>query len=81
MCSCAGPLCEEPLWGVAFELEVRLQQQQQQQGQGGAAEGGEVTAGPADLTGWSSRLDLQEDVYGPFSGQVGTNKRAMQSLP
>ncbi|EFJ51620.1 hypothetical protein VOLCADRAFT_56931, partial [Volvox carteri f. nagariensis] len=25
----SGPLCEEPLWGVAFELEVRLQQPQQ----------------------------------------------------
>ncbi len=62
---------------MAFELEVRLQQQQQQQGQGGQADGGAAEGGSGDLTGWSSRLDLQEDVYGPFSGQVGRGEVAL----
>jgi hypothetical protein len=48
----AGPLCDEPLWGVLFEFEARLH----------------LTPGEA---GGQLRLDLQEDVYGPFSGQVG----------
>ncbi|GLC55413.1 hypothetical protein PLESTB_000984700 [Pleodorina starrii] len=100
----SGPLCEEPLWGVAFELEVRLQQPQQPQQQPGGVSGagstqdaeaaqanggsgsgqqqqpatpngGESSAsgsGSASAAPWSGRLDLQEDVYGPFSGQVMT---------
>jgi hypothetical protein len=47
----AGPLCEEPLWGVAIEMEVRL----------AVRDGG--------------TLELQEDVYGPFSGQVSQGRR------
>lgn len=50
----SGPLCDEPMWGVAFELELRLSLPP-------GASGQEATALP----------DLQEDVYGPFSGQVG----------
>ncbi|PNW73585.1 hypothetical protein CHLRE_13g564950v5 [Chlamydomonas reinhardtii] len=75
----SGPLCEEPLWGVAFELEVRLQQPASSQG---AAAGGDEAAAAADggadgasasaAADWASRLELQEDVYGPFSGQVMT---------
>jgi len=51
LATAAGPLCEEPLWGVAFEVEVRV-----------AAPGG----------GDGGALELQEEVYGPFSGQVMT---------
>lgn len=48
----AGPLCMEPMWGIAFEVEAKLQ--------------------------WPIRmlddnhphLQLGEDVYGPFFGQV-----------
>ncbi|KAG2443951.1 hypothetical protein HXX76_002290 [Chlamydomonas incerta] len=75
----SGPLCEEPLWGVAFELEVQLQQPASSSSQG--AGGDEAAAAAADggadgvsgsEAGWASRLELQEDVYGPFSGQVMT---------
>lgn len=51
LATAAGPLCEEPVWGVAYEVEVHV-----------AAPGGAVPEGG---------LELQEDVYGPFSGQVG----------
>ncbi|KAG2439846.1 hypothetical protein HYH02_010478 [Chlamydomonas schloesseri] len=86
----SGPLCEEPLWGVAFELEVRLQQPASSSSSSAAAAVGAgddaaaaaaAAAAPADGgadgasssdAGWASRLELQEDVYGPFSGQVMT---------
>ncbi|GIL84225.1 hypothetical protein Vretifemale_12915, partial [Volvox reticuliferus] len=93
----SGPLCEEPLWGVAFELEVRLVQPQQQQQAGPSLDGdspqtntgggtglglaaGSVSQGftaaiggpDSETPSWSGRLELQEDVYGPFSGQVMT---------
>lgn len=56
MATAAGPLCEEPMWGVAFEVDVRLN----------------VPAGGGEAAGGSGReLALQEEVYGPFSGQVG----------
>lgn len=58
----AGPMCDEPLWGVVFELEVRLNLPAQEST---AHQGGLV-----DDFGLSA-IDLQEDVYGPFSGQVG----------
>jgi ribosome assembly protein 1 len=36
LATAAGPLCDEPMWGVAFEVEARLNlgdaQQHQQQG-------------------------------------------------
>lgn len=50
MATSAGPLCEEPMWGVVLELEARLSALVSEQG------------GP--------RVELQEEVYGPFSGQV-----------
>jgi ribosome assembly protein 1 len=63
LAAAAGPLCEEPLWGVAFEVEARL-----------------VLPPPSSADAPSSfprplpppdQL-LQEDVYGPFTGQVVT---------
>ncbi|KAG2498450.1 hypothetical protein HYH03_003706 [Edaphochlamys debaryana] len=69
----SGPLCEEPLWGVAFELEVRLQATQPQAGAQAEGEGANGADGAAaGPHGWMGRLELQEDVYGPFSGQVMT---------
>ena len=47
----AGPLCDEPMWGMAFEVEVRLNVPE-----------GEENPG---------NVNLAEEVYGPFSGQVG----------
>ncbi|PNH11683.1 Elongation factor Tu GTP-binding domain-containing protein 1, partial [Tetrabaena socialis] len=75
----SGPLCEEPLWGVAFELDVRLIQQPGQAQQAGSvpgSDGGEARGGGGEATTWSGRLDLQEEVYGPFSGQVMTTVAA-----
>ncbi|GMH33552.1 hypothetical protein BSKO_01386 [Bryopsis sp. KO-2023] len=50
----AGPLCMEPMWGVAFEVEAKLFYP--------------IRNGAEEET----RLDLGEDVYGPFFGQVMT---------
>ncbi|KAF5828041.1 hypothetical protein DUNSADRAFT_18295 [Dunaliella salina] len=73
----AGPLCEEPMWGVAFELDARLilpppappTAQASRPREGGATtqqEDGEASSvNPV-------HAELQEDVYGPFSGQVMT---------
>ncbi len=52
LASAAGPLCDEPMWGLAFEIEARLN----------------VQCGPG---GGGGELSLEEDVYGPFTGQVG----------
>jgi hypothetical protein len=60
MATGAGPLCEEPMWGVALELEARMCLTSR------AAPGASDTAAGE---GWV--VELQEDVYGPFSGQVG----------
>jgi ribosome assembly protein 1 len=51
LATAAGPLCDEPMWGIAFEVEARLN----------VAEG-------EDNPG---NVNLAEEVYGPFSGQVG----------
>ncbi|MEW5312778.1 MAG: hypothetical protein WDW38_004386 [Sanguina aurantia] len=61
MATAAGPLCDEPLWGVAFEVDVRLQ--------GAGLGGGDRAEGPATV---GLNLDLGEEMYGPFSGQVMT---------
>lgn len=46
----AGPLCDEAMWGMAFEVEVRLN----------------VPEGDDN----PGSVNLAEEVYGPFSGQV-----------
>jgi ribosome assembly protein 1 len=56
----AGPLCDEAMWGVVFELEVRL-----------LLPAAQAAAAAAAAAGGGSGLDLAESVYGPFSGQVG----------
>ena len=52
------------MWGVALDLEVRL-----------CVFGAERASMTSDGTDPSAaaggRVELQEDVYGPFSGQVG----------
>lgn len=48
----AGPLCMEPMWGVAFEVETKL------------------LCPVRNNEDEEMCLDLGEDVYGPFSGQV-----------
>lgn len=50
LASAAGPLCDEPMWGIAFEVEARLNVPE-----------GEDNPG---------NVNLAEEVYGPFSGQV-----------
>ena len=57
LAAAAGPLCDEPLWGLAFQVEARLNLPP-------AGEGGGSAAAAA------ASLQLAEDVYGPFSGQV-----------
>ena len=65
-------MCEEPMWGVVLELEVRLGLSVNAPGVPGAAadgagNGGEAAAASSE----EAQVELQEDVYGPFSGQVG----------
>lgn len=67
LASAAGPLCDEPLWGVAFAVEARLNLPP---GCGGGSGGGGDTA-----TSAAASLALSEDVYGPFSGQVTSAAR------
>ena len=50
LASAAGPLCDEAMWGIAFEVEARLNVPE-----------GEDNPG---------NVNLAEEVYGPFSGQV-----------
>ena len=50
LATAAGPLCDEAMWGMAFEVEVRLNVPE-----------GEDNPGS---------VNLAEEVYGPFSGQV-----------
>ena len=71
LAAAAGPLMDEPLWGVAFELEVRVRPPAGGAANGGSANGGDNGgAGGASASSGSVSFDLQEDVYGPFSGQV-----------
>ena len=55
-------MCEEPMWGVALELEARINVPCSTGG-GAAAEGKNEGASLAPV-------ELLEEVYGPFSGQV-----------
>ncbi len=65
LATAAGPLCDEPMWGLSFQIEARL------------------NINPAvvqDSTNTSTNtsvevLQLLEDVYGPFSGQITSAAR------
>lgn len=48
----AGPLCDEPLWGVAFEVEARLNLGEGESA-GGAINLGEELYGPLSGQVWS----------------------------
>jgi hypothetical protein len=50
------------MWGVMLEVDARLNSSSTAATAGGTGEGGSS----AEVV-----LELQEDVYGPFSGQVG----------
>ena len=59
LASATGPLCDEPLWGVAVQVEARLN-----------LSPAAAAAGEAGAAQEAASLQLAEDVYGPFSGQV-----------
>lgn len=63
LATAAGPLCEEPMWGLAFTIEAVLLAK----GKGVAGNGDDV-AGTVDI-GVATAVT---DQYGPFSGQVMT---------
>ena len=71
MAAAAGPLCDEPVWGVAFEVQARLE--------------GLVPVTPTDpstTTATDLLLDLPSsaaasDVYGPLVGQVAAATRSL----
>jgi len=75
MASAAGPLCNEPLWGCVFEVEARIHVTSGDTG--GTPLPGEISiAKDASHNSVAARaLSLQEDVYGPFSGQVSSAVR------
>ena len=62
MAAAAGPLCADPLWGVAFELEVAVEAASETQSNS--------KDGSSGWRGRLERLDARESVYGPLSGQV-----------
>jgi len=72
MASAAGPLCDEPVWGVAFEVSARLE--------GLAPSSAEPPAMPnlprprlLDLPASAAA----SDVYGPLVGQVAAATRSL----
>lgn len=62
LATAAGPLCEEPMWGLAFTVEAVVYARGK-----GMAENGEVGVAGDDGIG-----ALNAEQYGPFSGQVMT---------
>ena len=69
MSSGSGPMCEEPMWGVALEIEARLGIPNGRPPRATGEEDDEgANEGSAALT--DRGVELQEEVYGPFSGQV-----------
>ncbi len=70
LASASGPLMDEPLWGVAFEIEARVRPPALGALDASEAAGGGEAAAAGAAGG--SAFDIQEDVYGPFSGQVMT---------
>ena len=72
LATAAGPLCDEPMWGLSFQIEARLnlsislsapcdnEEERSGGGDGGGGGGGES----------APTLSFLEDVYGPCSGQV-----------
>ena len=69
MAAAAGPLCDEPLWGVAFAVEAQLNLPPG----AGSAGAGDHRGGSAAAA--AASLARAEDVYGPFSGQVSSAAR------
>ena len=61
MATAAGPLCDEPMWGLSFHIEARLNLN--------------PTSSVSTEKHKSEVLQLLEDVYGPFSGQVTSATR------
>jgi ribosome assembly protein 1 len=60
LATAAGPLCDEPMWGLIFQIEARL------------------NINPAvtqENNNTVDALQLLEDVYGPFSGQITSATR------
>lgn len=64
MATAAGPLCDEPMWGLSFLIEARLNLNP-----AAAVVDKDGNTAPRDS------LHLLEDVYGPFSGQVTSAAR------
>jgi ribosome assembly protein 1 len=69
MAAGAGPMCDEPLWGVALEVEARLNGC----GWGGGGGGPDGAADAAATI--PAPPDAQESVYGPLAGQVAAASR------
>ena len=84
MASAAGPLCDEPVWGVAFEVSARLEgllvplSSSSSSSSAAAAAARTSTAlatndAPFDLPASAAATD----VYGPLVGQVAAATRAL----
>lgn len=64
LATAAGPLCDEPMWGIAFQVEARFNLQQPSD-----------NGSSLSLSSSSTVLPLYEDVYGPLSGQITSAAR------
>lgn len=84
----AGPLCDEPMWGVAFEVSatLNLPTESEIMDESGNDDAGTPNSMPsgADERSRSNSVNFtakdlqklfQEDVYGPLSGQVTSTTR------
>ena len=60
MATAAGPLCDEPMWGVCVEVDACLH----------------ITSSSSNDRDRDLCLSLGEDVFGPLSGQVTSATRA-----
>lgn len=66
MAAKAGPLCAEPLWGVAFQLEIAVEDPSGKPSL-------HLHHNEADSPPWAvalAQLNSKEAIYGPLSGQV-----------
>lgn len=75
LATAAGPLCDEPMWGLTFQIEARLNINP------AVVQNGNSDSYGVDNTSETKRssnievLQLLEDVYGPFSGQITSTAR------
>lgn len=71
LATAAGPLCDEPMWGLSFQIEARLNiNPAVAQSSSTSSAVDALNTNNNEYTSSIEVLQLLEDVYGPFSGQI-----------